>query len=268
MKKTSRLLIGLAAAITATAPAFASSSAWHEAQGGRLRLVTTGKPDVSGRLQGALEIDLQPGWKTYWQDPGDAGVPPQVDISSSQNVSAAELSFPAPQRHDDGYSKWAGYGQPVTLPVTFTVPAPGDPVIIQANIFLGVCETICVPVQARFELDPATDPDNASDAAVIKAALAALPGQEQPDFGVTLVPDEGEALTVAAAFPGDASAVDFFIAGTDGYMFGPPSRLEKDGKLVFTVAVLDRPDTKPSGPGLPYTLTTAAGAVAGLLPYP
>ena len=35
-----------------------------------------------------------------------------------------QLLFPPPQRHDDGYGKWAGYDYPVSLPVTFTLAAP------------------------------------------------------------------------------------------------------------------------------------------------
>ena len=45
-------------------------------------------------------------------------------------------------------------------------------------------------------------------------------------------------------------------------MFGPPARSEKDGKLIFTVPILDRPATTPTEGGLHYTLTSAAGAVS------
>ena len=61
----------------------------------------TGPADEKGVLQGALEIDLKPGWKTYWRDPGDAGVPPTIDATASSNVASAELSFPAPHRFDE-----------------------------------------------------------------------------------------------------------------------------------------------------------------------
>lgn len=260
--------ICLGSALLAAAPSHASSSAWFDAEGGRFRLVTSGQPDASGKLQGVLDIELKRGWKTYWRDPGNSGVPPQIGVTASRNVSAAEFSYPAPQRHDDGYSKWAGYDYPVRLPVSFTVPAPGEPATITADVFLGVCETICVPVQARLELVPAADPDNADDAALVKAALAALPGAARPDFGVTVKSSEGEHISFLAASAGAPEAVDFFIAGTDGYQFGTPERHVESGKPVFTVKVLERPAAKPSGKGIPYTLTSAAGAVEGFLPYP
>ncbi|WP_442866527.1 protein-disulfide reductase DsbD domain-containing protein [Aminobacter sp. NyZ550] len=268
MKFTLPLALCLGTVSLAAGPAHASSSAWFETDGGRFRLVTSGQPDASGKLQGVLDIELKPGWKTYWRDPGNSGVPPQIDLSASSNVSGAEISYPAPQRHDDGYAKWAGYDFPVRLPVSFTVPAPGEPTAIKADVFLGICETICVPVQARLEIDPAADPANAGDAALVTAALAALPSGAQPDFGATLSPARGETISIAATAPGDPEGIDLFLAGVDGYQFGTPERHEQAGKLTFSLKVIDRPATKPAGKGIPYTLTSSGGAVEGYLAYP
>ena len=80
----------LMSAVLLASPALASSSSWYASEGGRIRLVTTGKPDSAGRIQGVLEIALKPGWKTYWRDPGDSGVTKadgigQNDLSQSGN---------------------------------------------------------------------------------------------------------------------------------------------------------------------------------------
>ncbi|UVK38255.1 hypothetical protein LHFGNBLO_005401 [Mesorhizobium sp. AR10] len=268
MQSLKILLLGAAVGCVTGLPAAASSSAWYDSEGGKVRLVTSGKPDEAGRIHGVLDIALKPGWKTYWRDPGDAGVPPQLDISASTNIADATLSFPAPQRHDDGYGKWAGYDYPISLPVTFTLAAPNEPAVIDADIFLGICETICIPVQTRLHLDPGSDPDNAADAAQVKAALASLPSPARPDFGINVLPGDHETLVVEASFPGNPEAADFFVAGERDYMFGAPVRNEKDGKLVFTIPILDRPSTAPTDGGLHYTLTSAQGAVSGLLPFP
>jgi DsbC/DsbD-like thiol-disulfide interchange protein len=268
MKILAFLFSGAAATLAAGHAAQASSSNWVDSEGGRVRLVTTGKADAEGRLQGVLDIALKPGWKTYWRDPGDSGVPPQLDVSGSANVSGAAMSFPAPRRHDDGYGQWSGYDHPVALPITFTLTDPDKKTTITADIFLGVCETICIPVQARLTVEPDADPDNAADAQDVQAAVAALPGKASADFGVKPLAGDHETLVVEAKVPGDAAAADFFIAGTDDYMFGPPAREKKDGGLVFTVPILDRPSSTPTGSGLHYTLTGSGGAVEGLLPYP
>lgn len=258
-------LVCLPACATA---ALASSSQWHDAEGGSIRLLTTGAPDDNGVIQGALQIDLKPGWKTYWLDPGDAGVPPSLDISASSNVGSADISFPAPRRFDDGFAKWAGYDEPVSFPVAFKLADPKKPAKVEAKVFLGICETICIPVQATLSVDPSDDPDNADDASIIQAALDALPGSAQPDFGVTVTAGGKDEVVVKAAFAGEPASVDFFLAGTDGYQFGPPARHEKDGQLLFSVPILQRPDKVPDKGALHYTLVTAAGAVTGTLPYP
>jgi DsbC/DsbD-like thiol-disulfide interchange protein len=266
MRRKSLILLLFLAVVPTKAPA--SSSAWLETDGGRVRLVTTGTPDAQGILRGALEIDLLPGWKTYWRDPGEAGVPPVIDVSGSPNLGSAELSFPAPERFDDGYSKWVGYKHPVALPVNFALKASAASGPIQANVFLGICETICIPVQGRLQVDPADDPDNAEDAALVQAALDALPDPEQPDFGVTLLTSEDEQVQVEATFPGNPEAVDFFLAGEQGYVFGTPERKETNGKVLFSIPILERPASVPKHGALGYTLTSDAGSVEGTLPFP
>jgi DsbC/DsbD-like thiol-disulfide interchange protein len=262
------VLPALLTSLLAVTCAHASSSDWHEAEGGRVRLVTAGTADDKGVLQGVLQIDLSPGWKTYWRDPGDAGVPPTLDASASRNIASAEMSYPPPHRFNDGFAIWAGYKEPVSFPVAFALADPAQPAMIEAKVFLGICETVCVPVQATFSVDPASDPDNPDDAAVVQAALDALPGPDQPDFGATLVKGGKDEVLVEAEFAGEPSSVDFFLAGADGYQFGPPVRREDGEHLLFSVPILERPDAVPRQGALHYTLVTEAGAVAGTLPYP
>ena len=254
-------------ALLFASPTHASSSDWYEMEGARVRLVTAGEPDARGRLNGILDIDLEPGWKTYWRDPGDAGVPPTIDVSANPNIASAAFDFPAPQRHDEGDFKWAGYDYPLALPVTFTLKDPAGPAAIDANVFLGVCETICVPVQAKLAVDPADDAENPDDAAAVSAAFAAIPPAATPEFGVTVAEKAGDAKVVLeAAFPGEPATAQLFISGEDGYVFSTPVREQRDGKTFFSIEVTP-PDEAAKGAGLHYTLVTDAGAVSGLLPY-
>jgi DsbC/DsbD-like thiol-disulfide interchange protein len=40
-----------------------------------------------GSHMAALHLILAPGWKTYWRAPGDAGIPPMMDLEGSDNLS-------------------------------------------------------------------------------------------------------------------------------------------------------------------------------------
>lgn len=261
------LAFSLAASL-AGLPAYAGSSDWHESEGGRIRLVTASQPDAEGQLHGVLEIDLKPGWKTYWRDPGDSGVPPQIAVDG-RSVREAKLDFPAPTRHDDGYSEWAGYDRSVLLPVSFTladgVAPAGD---IAARVLLGICEKICIPVHADLVVDTARSSHEAVEEALVRNARTALPAQATPHFGVNLAASENGALKAEVSLPHGAQSAELFVAGEDGYAFATPVRETGSGKLVFRIPILARPAQRPSGMGVPYTLTSSAGAVSGFLPYP
>lgn len=259
--------LSLAAILVAPLAAHTASSDWHENEGGRIRLVTVGEPDTDGHLHGVLEIDLKPGWKTYWRDPGDSGVPPQIMVDGTE-VRQAELSFPAPARHDDGYSEWAGYDRSVLLPVRFTLAEGYQPAGIAAQVLIGICEKICIPVQADLVVDPAKPSHGVVEEALVRNAQAALPRPASASFGASLAAAQDNALKVEAMLPPGAEGVELFVAGEDGYAFATPARKAEGGRLVFEVPVLARPKQKPSGQGVPYTLTSSAGAVSGFLPYP
>lgn len=258
-------VLALAAAVIAPAATSASSSDWFEANGARLRLLTSGAPDAEGHLRGSLEIALRPGWKTYWRDPGQAGVPPTLDVSRSAGITAARMDFPAPQWHaEDGFS-WAGYGEPVAFPVEFTAE-PGTLPQIEADVFLGVCESICIPVSAKLSVDPARNADDPEDRAAVAQAFETLPGQPKPDFRVAGTSLESGKLIVDAVVPGDPAKASLFLAGGDGYTFAMPQLVIEGGVLRFEVDA-DRPSLVPTGDGIAYTLVGETGAVSGTIPF-
>lgn len=268
MRITSAIAAASLTAFVVPLPAYAASSGWHDSEGGRIRLVTAGQPDASGQLNGVLQIDLKPGWKTYWRDPGDSGVPPQITVDG-ERIREAKLAFPAPVRHDDGYSEWAGYDRSVLLPVSFTLPDRALPEGgIAATVLIGICEKICVPVHADLVVEAANPTHAVIEEALVRNAQAALPGPATPAFGASLAGSHGKAMTVAASLPQAAQSAELFVAGEDGYAFGTPVAKAGDGKFTFEVPVLSRPAEKPSGEGVPYTLTSSGGAVSGFLPYP
>lgn len=264
MKRLSALFLTLA--LTSPGAAHASATDWVEVLGGRVRLVTAGAPNAEGELQGALDVELEPGWKTYWRDPGDTGVPPQLDLTKSRNVVAGELQFPPPQRIDDGFSVWSGYKHPVAFPITFKLQKSGQPAEIEADVFLGICETICIPVQAAFKLDPLSAPDDPDDASFVSAAYAALPAPASPDFGAVALSSNDKELLVMATLPGSSDSAELFIAGENGYMFGTPRRAERDGKTLFSVPIVAKPAS--SSGDFHYTLAGPSGAVQGTLTLP
>lgn len=243
----------------------AASSEWHHVEGGAIRIVTSGSPDSDGQVRGALEIKLDRGWKTYWRDPGESGVPPMIAILAGGKEAPVTIDYPAPKRFDDGYSVWAGYDKPVSLGLTFTLPHDVEPSQVEADVFLGVCETICVPVQARLTLDPSANAHAGKDVTTVAATFAALPGPAREGFEARLADVSDGEIRVETTLPASVRPLDLFVAGTETLVLGMAELDEASG--AFSIAVQDR-DEKGGDKQLAYTLITSAGAVSGTLDLP
>src|SRR5882672_923370 len=57
----------------------------------------------------ALRLQRQPHWHTYWQDPGDAGLPTAVEWKLPAGIKAGPLLWPKPKTFKDP-GGLVGYG--------------------------------------------------------------------------------------------------------------------------------------------------------------
>lgn len=196
-------------------PAMASTSDWTETPGGRVRVIMedSGTDNAaSHERRGALQIELQPGWKTYWRNPGDAGVPPQINIEGN---TKAQIDFPAPVRFGGDDEGGIGYKQPVSLPIVFHL-TPTD-TRLKGHVFLGVCEKICVPVQATFDfpLDEEgqrTSPQAIAARTIIETAFDRLPTPASSVFGIHDVKREGDKAVFDLTVPDPSAPVELFVS--------------------------------------------------------
>ncbi|MDF1608565.1 protein-disulfide reductase DsbD family protein [Hoeflea sp. YIM 152468] len=219
------------------APASSLESDWAETEGGRMRLVIDPTPRQDGAIAGFLDIVLEPGWKTYWRDPGSAGIPPVLDFSQSHGIAFEEMAYPPPVRVDDGYAIWAGYTAPVRFPLTFRRTASGE-AEIRALAFIGICEKICVPFQGELvvELPEELIGQDAAKPAV-DSAFALLPEPPAADFklGPVAINADTKLLEIEASLPAfrpSGTTPDVFVAGPAGAAFATPVLERDDGANV------------------------------------
>lgn len=105
--------------------------------------------EADGRHMSGLSLRLEPGWKTYWRAPGAGGIPPQFNWSGSRNLAAVHVHYPIPKVLDQNGLRSIGYDRDVVFPFVVTARDPSESVSLQAEVELGICEDVCIPVTLR-----------------------------------------------------------------------------------------------------------------------
>ncbi len=155
------------AALALTAPLFA-----QDIEGLDRASFRPGWMTAAGSHMTALDLQLQPGWKTYWRAPGDAGIPPSFDWTGSENLASVALHWPSPQIFDLNGLRSIGYHDQLVLPMEVMAIDPTRPVAVRLSVQIGICKDICLP--ATVTVSGEVFGKGASDAA-IKTSLALRP---------------------------------------------------------------------------------------------
>jgi DsbC/DsbD-like thiol-disulfide interchange protein len=239
------LRIALLACLAMPAEALAARSDWASAEQSQLRLLLSDAED--GHIAGGIEILLEPGWYTYWRNPGDAGVPPLFDFAGSDNVAAVEVLYPAPERQDDGTSVSLVYRDEVVLPLAVTPAIPGQSITLRVDARFGVCRNVCIPTgtSSAVTLLPAAEPDPLADARLERYRMRVPKAAEPGRFDVETVTLEGETLLIDVRAP-DSSYLDLFADPPANWYVGQPSLVSRAaGVSHYRLELGGRPDGMP-----------------------
>lgn len=259
-------LCPLALSLALAAPeAVRAETPWSQGIHARARLIAAGR-DGEARLAG-IEIALDRGFKTYWRQPGEAGLPPRFDWTRSANAAAIEVLWPAPQRHEDAGGVSNVYLERVVLPVRVRPADPGKPVDLRLSLDYGICKDICIP--ARAELSAVLPAGGAAAAsrealAVRSEGLARVPerkavGADGPlaIASVAAAPEAGGKPAWRVTVRGPADATLFAEGPADWYV----ATSTPDGTGTFTVTLEDKPKDATGPVVLRLTLGSGSGAV-------
>jgi DsbC/DsbD-like thiol-disulfide interchange protein len=228
----------------ACAAAIESQSPWVASADSKVRLVSGGV-DLDGqpRLIAGVQLRMDGGWKTYWRNPGDSGVPPSFDFAGSKNLKQAEVLYPAPHRFADANGTAIGYDDEVTFPVKITPERDGQPIELRLALSYGLCKNLCIPNDVSLALElPADAASHPGDAALLEAALARVPKASAPNglprieaVAANLDGPQPE-LLVDALFASKATGIDLFIDAGETFVPVPkPLGALADGKQRFAV---------------------------------
>ena len=240
------------------------ASAWVKDAHSSLRLLAGSR--TGSVLVGGIEIQLQPGWKTYWRTPGDSGVPPRFDFSKSTNVESVTPLYPAPKKFDDGAGGVSyGYHKHVIFPLRIVPKNPNEPVQLRAAISYAVCEKLCLPVEAEAEL-AFTSAASALDS-LVAGALNKVPKPvgtaEATPIALKSFRRIGDRVVVDIAAQ-NSTGLELYAEGpTPEWSLPVPKRIDGDEKDItrFEFQLDGLPaKARPEGAQLKLTVVGADGA--------
>lgn len=146
--------------------------------------ITLQNPHNNTLLTG-LYIDLEEGWHTYWQNPGDSGIPARINWELPDGFESGELRWPYPQSFEEGHLLTYGYKEESFLyqPVTVGPEVSSGRYELHADVEFLVCREACLPGFERLSLSVEVrngrvfPVNNVNEADLFRRFLPALPQQ-------------------------------------------------------------------------------------------
>ena len=186
------LLLLLGSASLATAKALGQAGAVVQYPEIRAELVAyapqgigPGKPFNLGLL-----LDHQPQWHTYWVNPGDSGLPTELQWNLPKGAQAGGIEWPVPKKIRIGALANLGYEGQVLLPVQVQLQkgfkAEADSFTVRLHASWLVCHQECIPQEGDFALVIPVQGSTNLHGALFEAALqkrsASFGGQVHSEF--------------------------------------------------------------------------------------
>ena len=115
------------------------------------------------RLLAGIEIALDKGFKTYWRNPGESGLPPAIRlVAARQNLGRVEVRWPAPTRTEERAASAYTYRERVSSRSSSRRTSRTGRCGSRLSLEYGVCKDICIPAQAELSLALSAEASRAS----------------------------------------------------------------------------------------------------------
>ena len=172
-----------------------------------------------------LRERIEPGWHTYWTNPGDSGEPTTLTWKLPPGFEAGPLQFPLPSTIPVGPLVNYGYSGEVLLLSRLTVPkdARAGRADLKVSAEWLVCKDICIPesgeAQITLEVVAAgTGMQAGPNAAQLAAAAAALPVKASWPVRFAVAPDSIDLTFVGFGTGGNRPEKVTFFPETWGHI--------------------------------------------------
>ena len=127
---------------------------WMENEHFRSRIVAIDHEDIDNDHDAVLEIQLNDGWHTYAEVPGDAGLPPRFDWGASENLHEITVIWPEhiKKRELDMFDVNAYIGD-VDFPLYVEAEDDTKDTTLNLDLKIMICNEICIPDQVSLSFN-------------------------------------------------------------------------------------------------------------------
>jgi thiol:disulfide interchange protein DsbD len=243
----------------------------------KVRLVSRENAAVAGQpVDVAIVLESEPGWHTYWRNPGDAGMATSVTWTLPKGWKAGELQWPAPRLFKEKEIATFGYGGTAVLlsRLEGEWERPGGTLAFRATVDFLECREVCLPGTETVTLELAVKHLGAAatNAALFVEARSRLPADATGWLATarwskdaTLVVD----VTTPPSVKIGAAEVRFFPHDAGVIEPSAEARLTERGKNGYSVELTPaRMPASPAPPMLEGVLVSRSGAWRIQVPLP
>jgi thiol:disulfide interchange protein len=115
-----------------------------------------GKPPPGDQLKIGLLLKHDPHWHTYWRNPGDSGLPTEIQWKLPEKWQVGAIEWPVPKRIPIGPLVNFGFEGTLLLPVKLVVPdnmaSFTTVTTLTAKVQWLMCKDVCIPGEADLAL--------------------------------------------------------------------------------------------------------------------
>jgi len=193
-----------------------------------------------------VDMKMEPGWHTYWKNPGEAGMATKIEWQLPPGVTASEIQWPLPEKLPPAEVTTYGYSDEVMLivPLKLATNLPAGLLDLKAKVSWLECKEACIPgsgdIAATLNIGSETKPS--ADAALIESWEKKVPKPEE-DWLVRAwweKPPNGDTrpLIIEGDFRGDIAGIlpekfDFFPDANDNFEIQGATEKISGAKALF-----------------------------------
>jgi len=199
--------------------AFTAQAAHTEAQ--LLLAADTAAPGST--VMAGVRLKMEPGWHTYWKNPGEAGQATEIKWQLAPGVTAGEIQWPVPEKIPPADVTTYGYENEVVLlvPLTLDKTITNGPLNLAAKVSWLECKESCIPASAQIQgiLNVGNTSTPSADAPLLAAWQAKIP-VATANFSAQAwweKPANGDTRILDLQWTAKADGADFFPVADDNF---------------------------------------------------